>query len=245
MQLQRSNPTLSMWKWGQHAILNLSTGLQCRQERSGPKDPGLLLQVRGPSGIDESMKQKAIGAGVFGQSFGRRLSISTGRYTTVFQAVKTYAILAWICDIQQITKTEKYISICSASQAALKVLQAVKITSQLVRQCQRHWMIFLLTTLWASFSSMGIMVEVEMELPISSQGKVLLISCWTRANPGGCRGRTLGRGSRVGYFNQHRTLWWGLTSTQRLGNWSRTLNSLLRLGCCSLMECNPGWLQAF
>jgi len=33
-------------------------------------------------------------AGVFWQSFGRRLSVSIGRHTTVFQAVKTYAILA-------------------------------------------------------------------------------------------------------------------------------------------------------
>jgi hypothetical protein len=87
---------------------------------------------------DESKKQKATGAGVFGQSFGRSLSISIGRYTTVFQAAKTYASLARVYDIQQITRSEKYISICSASQAALKVLRAVRITSPLVRKCQRH-----------------------------------------------------------------------------------------------------------
>jgi hypothetical protein len=32
---------------------------------------------------------------------------------------------------------------------------------------------------------MDIPVEVEMELPISLQGKVLLTSCWTGANRGG------------------------------------------------------------
>jgi len=58
----------------------------------GPKAPPA---VQGPIwNTDESRKQKATGAGVFGQSFRRRLSISIGRYTIVFQAVKTYAILA-------------------------------------------------------------------------------------------------------------------------------------------------------
>jgi hypothetical protein len=62
-----------------------------RQEWTiGPKAPPA---VQGPIwNTDESKKQKATGAGVFGQSSERRLS--TGRYTTVFQAVKTCAILA-------------------------------------------------------------------------------------------------------------------------------------------------------
>lgn len=58
----------------------------------GPRAPPA---VQGPIwNTDESKKQKASGAGVFGQSFGRRLSISIGSYTTVSQAAKTYAILA-------------------------------------------------------------------------------------------------------------------------------------------------------
>jgi hypothetical protein len=50
---------------------------------------------------------------------------------------------------------------------------------------------------------------------ISSQGKVLLTSVLDQSQPWGSRGRALSRGSRVGYFNRHMTLWQGLTSTQR------------------------------
>jgi ribonuclease HI len=75
------------------------------------------------------------GAGVYGQSLGRRLSISPGKYVTVFQA-KIYAVLACIFEIQNNVTSEKYISIYSDSQAALRSLQAVK-TSPLAQQCQR------------------------------------------------------------------------------------------------------------
>jgi hypothetical protein len=75
------------------------------------------------------------GAGVYGQSLGRRLSISLGKYVTVFQAV-IYATLACVHEIQVNFRSEKHISICSDSQAALKALQAAK-TSPLLRQCQR------------------------------------------------------------------------------------------------------------
>jgi ribonuclease HI len=76
------------------------------------------------------------GAGVHGQSEGRMLSISLGKYVTVFQA-EIYAILACVCEIQNRAGSEKYISVCSDSQAALKALLAMKTTSPLVRQCQR------------------------------------------------------------------------------------------------------------
>jgi ribonuclease HI len=69
-------------------------------------------------------------------SEGRRLSISVGKYVTVFQA-EIYVILACVYELQNKARSEKYISICSDSQAALKALQAVKTTSPLVRQCQR------------------------------------------------------------------------------------------------------------
>jgi hypothetical protein len=75
-------------------------------------------------------------AGVYGQSEGRRLSISLGKYVIVFQA-KIYAILACVYEIQNRAKSEKHLSICSDSQVALEVLQAVKTTSPLVRQCQK------------------------------------------------------------------------------------------------------------
>jgi ribonuclease HI len=74
------------------------------------------------------------GAGVYGQSANRRLSISGN--ATVFQA-EVYAILACVHEIETQDLPEKYVSICSDSQAALKPLQAAKTTSPLVQQCQQ------------------------------------------------------------------------------------------------------------
>jgi ribonuclease HI len=81
------------------------------------------------------MQDGRTGAGVYGQSEARRLSISLGKYVTVFQA-EIYAILACVDEIQNRARSEKHISICSDSQAALEALQAVK-TSPLVRKCQK------------------------------------------------------------------------------------------------------------
>jgi len=47
-----------------------------------------------------------------------------------------YAILAYAHDIQMNARPEKYVSICSDSQAALNALQAAKTTSPSVEQCQ-------------------------------------------------------------------------------------------------------------
>jgi hypothetical protein len=62
---------------------------------------------------------------------GRRLSFSLGRHATVFQA-EIYAILACTYEIQFQNRSEKYVSIFSDSQAALKALKAVR-TSPLVQ----------------------------------------------------------------------------------------------------------------
>ena len=67
---------------------------------------------------------------------GRRPSISQGKYVTVFQA-EVYAILACAYKIQMNVRPEKYVSICSDSQAALRAPQAAKTTSPLVQQCQK------------------------------------------------------------------------------------------------------------
>jgi ribonuclease HI len=71
-----------------------------------------------------------------GQSVNRRLSISLGKHATVFQA-KVYAILACVHETETQDLPEKYVSICSDSQAALKVLQAAETMSPLVQQCQQ------------------------------------------------------------------------------------------------------------
>jgi len=76
------------------------------------------------------------GARAKGQSLGRRLSISLEEYATVFQAA-TYTILACAYKIQMNNRPEKYVSIFSDSQAALRALQASKTTSLLVQHCQK------------------------------------------------------------------------------------------------------------
>jgi len=76
------------------------------------------------------------GRGVYGQSANRGLSIPLGIHATVFQA-KAKVILSCVHETETQDQPEKYISICSGSQAALKALQAAKTTSPLVQQCQQ------------------------------------------------------------------------------------------------------------
>jgi ribonuclease HI len=85
---------------------------------------------------DGSRTAEGTGAGVYGQSVNRRLSIPLGKHATVFQA-EVYAILASVQEIESQDRPEKYVSTCYDSQAALKALQAAKTTSPLVRQCQK------------------------------------------------------------------------------------------------------------
>jgi hypothetical protein len=85
---------------------------------------------------DGSRMKEGAGAGVYAQSVGRGLRISLGRYATVFQT-EIYGILVCAYEIQLYVRTEKYMNICSDSQAALKALQAA-ITSPLVQQCQKE-----------------------------------------------------------------------------------------------------------
>jgi ribonuclease HI len=101
------------------------------------RGPGTPPAVKGLIWFtDGSRTAKGTGAGVYGQSVNRRLSISLGKYATVFQ-IEVYAILACVHEIKTQDRPEKYVSICSDSQVALKALQAVKTTSPLVRQCQQ------------------------------------------------------------------------------------------------------------
>jgi ribonuclease HI len=80
--------------------------------------------------------REGTGAGIFGQSVGRRLSFSLDRRTTVFQD-EIFAIVASAYEIQAQSRSEKHVSICSDGQAALKALQAFRTTSPLVLQCQK------------------------------------------------------------------------------------------------------------
>jgi hypothetical protein len=73
----------------------------------------------------ESKAGDGTGGGVYGQSVGRRLSIPVGKHATVFQA-ELYTILTCAYELETKGRPEKYVSICSDSQAALKALQAAK-----------------------------------------------------------------------------------------------------------------------
>jgi len=95
-----------------------------------PVVKGLALFTNG------SRRKQGTGAGVYGQYVVRKLSISLGKYATVSK-VEIYAILACASEIQMNVRPEKYVSIYSDSQAALKAIQAVKAMSPLVRQCQK------------------------------------------------------------------------------------------------------------
>ena len=78
---------------------------------------------------------RGTGAGVCGQSVGRRLSISLGKHATVFQA-ELCVILACVHEIETQDRPEKNVGICSDNQATLKALQAARTSSPLLRQCQ-------------------------------------------------------------------------------------------------------------
>ena len=145
--------------WGQHLISNPSIGLLCWLQKSGPEDLVLLLESKGSSRTK---------AGVYTQSLGIRLIISLGKYATVFQA-EIYTISACAHEIQANARSEKYVSICSESQAALKALQAIKTSPHWHNSAKRHWMTFPPSTLWDSFGSLDILGYEEMELPTSLQ----------------------------------------------------------------------------
>ena len=101
------------------------------------RSPGTPSAVKGLVWFtDGSRTAEGTGVGVYGQSVNRRLSIPLGKHATVFQ-VEEYAILACAQEIEAQDRPEKYFSICSDSQAALKAIQAAKTTSPLVCQCQQ------------------------------------------------------------------------------------------------------------
>jgi hypothetical protein len=106
-------------------------------KEEGSKGPGTPPAVEGFFRFEDGSRIKeGTGAGAYGQSVGKRLSISLGRYATVFQA-KIYVILACAYEMQMNGRPNKYVSICSDSQVALKAFQTAKTTSPLVRQCQK------------------------------------------------------------------------------------------------------------
>jgi len=67
--------------------------------------------------------------------YGKKAQYFSRRYTSVFQT-EIYGILAYAYEIQLYVRIEKYVNICSDSQATLKALQAAR-RSPLVKQYQK------------------------------------------------------------------------------------------------------------
>ena len=154
------------------------------------------------------------GAGVYGQSVNRRLSIPPGKHATVFQA-EVYAILACALEIEAQDWPEKYVSICSDNQVALKALQVAKTTSPLVHQCQQvlnnisAWHAVVLY--WVPGHARVRGNEIADRLARSSSGQRFI-------GPEPCLGvsRQNIRGKMKRWMkNQHLALWRGPCSAQR------------------------------
>jgi len=136
-RLQQSDPVYNMGLDAMRPTYNIEPKYRVTMltRENWTRGLGAPPEVKGLIWFTDGSKMKeGTGAGVFGQTVRRRLSFSLGRYTTVCQA-EIYAILACAHEIQSQYRSEKQVSICSDSQAALKALQAVR-TSPLVHQCQ-------------------------------------------------------------------------------------------------------------
>jgi len=120
---------------------------------------GILLRLKGLWCTDRPRTAKGTGAGVYGQSADRRLSISLGTHATVFQA-KVHAILDCIHETETQNRPDKCASGCE--------------TSHLVRKCQNA--LNEISTLHA-VGSRGKPDYEEMKSPTSSQ-ETLLFKGW-------------------------------------------------------------------
>jgi len=80
---------------------------------------------------DSSRASSGTGSGIFGLRPNRSLSFPLGKFATVFQT-EIYAILQCACENIRRAYKNKWILIFSDSQAALKALSNLKMTSGLV-----------------------------------------------------------------------------------------------------------------
>ena len=85
---------------------------------------------------DGSKTSTGVGAGIYSRQNEIEESISLGKYATVFQA-EIVAILHCARMALPNGGTRRRIRICSDSQAAIKALGAVTITSQLTLECRQ------------------------------------------------------------------------------------------------------------
>ena len=115
MRHQQSDPSFSMGVDVMRPAFNLEpkyrVTMLTREEWTA--GTGASTAVKGLVWFtDRSSMREGTGAGVCGQSVGRRLSFSLGRYATVFQA-EICAILACAYEIQLQNRPERHVSMCS------------------------------------------------------------------------------------------------------------------------------------
>ena len=139
--------------------------------------------VKGLVWFTDGSRMKGTGAVVYGQSLGRRLIISLGKYATVLQA-EIYAILVCAYEIQLHGRPEKYVSICSDSQMALKALQSPE-HLHWYNSAKRCCMISPPSILWGCIGSLDMLGYKEMKLLTSSQEMVLFRSLVELSRPCG------------------------------------------------------------
>jgi len=137
MRLQQSDPIFNMGVNVKMPAFNFKSKnivtMLTREEWT--RGPGTPPVVTGLLWFTDEFRMEGTGATGYGQSVGRRLSISLGRYAKCFQA-EIYAIFACAYGIQLYGRPEKNVSICTHSHAVLKDIQATR-TSPLVQQCQK------------------------------------------------------------------------------------------------------------
>jgi ribonuclease HI len=149
------------------------------------------------------------GAGVYGQSNGRRLSLPVGQYATVFQA-EVFAILACAHDIAAHGLPGKHVSICSDTQVALKALRM----SPLVRQCQEVLEDISTRHTVGLYWVPGHAGMRGNETADGLAGMALSLVSWVRSRLWGLRQDLR---SRINCWlgNQHQIRWWNLGDSQR------------------------------
>jgi hypothetical protein len=112
MWLQQSDPICNMGVDTMTPTFNVEPkyGVTLLTREVWTKGTGVYPAVKGLIWFtDGSRMGGRAGAGVYGQSVGRRLSFSLGRYMTVFQA-EIFAILACAYEIQDLHRSERYVT---------------------------------------------------------------------------------------------------------------------------------------
>jgi len=108
IQLQQSDPILNMGADVMRPVYNFEPQYKVTMlTREDWTKATCTPAVKGLNWYtDGSKMREGIGAGVYGQSVGRRLSFSLGRYATVFQ-VEIYATLACAHEVQSRNRPER------------------------------------------------------------------------------------------------------------------------------------------